>query len=317
MLDLRRLRVFREVAARRSFSGAALALDYTQSSVSQQVTALERELGVTLLDRAQRPVRPTHAGEVVLRRAEELLGQAGAIVEELAALTGGQTGTLRAGGFSTAWKTFLPEAVAAFSRAHPRVQLELDQLEPDAALRAVRAGDLDLAVVYRFPEPTERGQDDGLEWTHLLDDPYALVLPTGHPLARRRRVGLADLAEEHWVSPPASVPYSRSLRELCQREGGFTPTVTYETRDISMAQPLVAAGLAVGLLPALSLAQRHPGVTVRSLPSAPLARSVSIVRLAGRRTPAAAPMIAELRSAAARVDILPAAATAGGRPPAP
>src|SRR5688500_16506226 len=131
MLDLRRLRTFREVAARRSFSEAALALDYTQSSVSQQITTLEDDLGVTLLDRTHRPVVPTGAGELVLGHAEDLLGRAVAVEEALASLSGGQTGTLSVGGFATAWGTFMPAAIAAFSQTHPDVQLELDQLEPD------------------------------------------------------------------------------------------------------------------------------------------------------------------------------------------
>lgn len=299
MLDLRRLKTFREVAVRRSFSEAALALDYTQSSVSQQITTLEDELGVTLLDRAQRPVRPTDAGELVLRHAEDLLGRVVTVEEELAALSGGETGTLRVGGFATAWGTFMPPAVATFSLAHPQVQLELDQLEPDPALQSVRVGELDLAVVYQFAESSAPPDDAGrFDFEHLLDDPYAVVLPAGHPLARRRRLRLRDLAGERWVSPPASVPYTQLLRQICEQKGGFTPNVTHETRDISLAQPLIAAGLAVGLLPALSLAQRHPGVEIRSLPKALVARSVWIVRLAHRRNPAAAPMMAALRQAA-------------------
>ncbi len=306
MLDLRRLRTFREVATRRSFSEAALALDYTQSSVSQQVTTLEDELGATLLDRTQRPVRPTDAGQVVLRHAADLLGRAVAVEEALAAMSGGQTGTLRVGGFATAWGTFMPGAVAAFSGEYPQVQLELDQLEPEPAAQAVRAGELDLAVIYRFAEASHDSDDDGgrFDWDHLFDDPYALVLPSGHRLAERRRLKLRDLADERWVSPRAATPYSQLLRRLCEEKGGFTPNVTHEARDISMAQPLIAAGLAVGLLPALSLAQRHPGVEVRGLPETPVARSVWVVRLAHRRTPAATPMIVALRSAAAELRLL-------------
>ena len=130
MIDLRRLHVFRAVATQRSFSAAASALNYTQSSVSQHVTNLERELGVTLLDRGARPVRLTDAGEIVLDHAEDLLGRAATIERELAGLAGGEAGTLRLGGFFTAWATFMPAAVAAYSRDRPRVQLDLRQLEP-------------------------------------------------------------------------------------------------------------------------------------------------------------------------------------------
>src|SRR4051812_40580719 len=120
MIDLRRLEVFRAVAQQRSFSAAAAALNYTQSSVSQHVTNLERQLGVTLLDRTARPVAPTAAGNVVLRHAEELLGRASSIERELGALAGGETGHLRLGGFFTAWATFIPAAVASVRRRAPR-----------------------------------------------------------------------------------------------------------------------------------------------------------------------------------------------------
>src|SRR4051794_28340650 len=150
MIDLRRLDVFRAVAEHRSFSAAAAALNYTQSSVSQHVTNLERQLGVSLLDRSARPVAVTDAGELVLRHAEDLLGRAATIERDLAGLAQGESGLLRLGGFYTAWATFMPAAVAAYSRDRPRVQLELRQLEPAPARRTLRAGDLDLAVVYRF-----------------------------------------------------------------------------------------------------------------------------------------------------------------------
>lgn len=298
MLDLRRLRTFREVVEQRSFSGAALELDYTQSSVSQQVTALERELGVTLIDRASRPVKATAAGQAVLSRARPLLGQAASIERELAELSSGEAGTIRLGGFFTAWATFVPAAVAAFSRAHPRVQLELHQMEPEPALRDLRNGELDVAVAYRFG----RGRDeDRFEWIHLLDDPYAVALPADHPLGSEDEIDLASLSRERWLSPPSDAPYTQVLRRLCRDRGGFEPDVAYETGDISMAQPLVAAGLAVALLPSLGLVPRHAGVVVRPLSEAPPARAVWALAPADRRTPTAASMTEALVGAARRV----------------
>ena len=99
MLDLQRLQIFRKVATLRSFSAAALELSYTQSSVSEAVATLERELGVTLLDRSSRPVGLTPAGEIVLGHAEALLGQADAVESDLVALTRGDAGRLRLAGF--------------------------------------------------------------------------------------------------------------------------------------------------------------------------------------------------------------------------
>lgn len=296
MLDLGRLRTFCEVMGHRSFSGAADALGYTQSSVSQQIAVLERELGVTLVDRSARPVRPTPAGSVVLSHADVLLGQARAVEQELAALGRGEIGTLRVGGFFTAWATFMPTAVAAFSEQRPAVQLELRQLEPDPALQALRAGELDLAVVYRYPDPAGAGRTE--EWAKLLDDRYAVALPERHRLAAAEVVELADLAQERWVSPPPGEPYADVLRRLCERHGGFSPKIGFQTTDIAMAQPLVAAGIAVSLLPALGLVPLHAGVTVRPLASVPPARSVWAVRPSRRLSSLSDAMVAALVGAA-------------------
>ena len=285
------MRVFREVAARRSFSGAATALNYTQSSVSQQVTNLERELGATLIDRGSRPVSVTAAGELVLRHAEELLGRAETIERELAELTAGEAGTLRLGGFFTAWTSFVPHAVAAYSRLHPHVQLELRQLEPEPAFRALRAAELDLAVVYAY-EPA----DDGFERVMLFHDPFAVVVPAGHRLARRRSIPLVELAAERWVSPPPDTAHMRMLLQLC-REQGFEPDVAFETVDFAMAQPLVAAGLAVAVLPQLATRPVQEGVIVLSLDGEPPSRAVEIAAPAGRRLPAAAAMVDAIREA--------------------
>jgi DNA-binding transcriptional LysR family regulator len=300
MLDLRRLRTFHAVATRRSFSAAALALDYTQSSVSEAVGTLERELGVTLLDRSSRPIDVTAAGEVVLAHAESLLGQVAAIEEDLVALAEGDTGRLRLVGFYTAWSTFLPRAVAEFTRARPRVTLELEQLDPPAALRRLRAGELDVAVIYRF-EPGDPAEDPGerLLSTHLTHDPYALAVPSGGALARRGRLKVSDLKDASWCAAPPGTPATMRLQEFCREHGGFEPRIEYPTYDVAMAQPLVAAGLAVSLLPALNLASRHPGVTVRELPHAPPGRDIWCVRPANRRLPAAEPMVQALAKAAA------------------
>ena len=296
MLDLRRLRTLREVVEQRSFSAAALELDYTQSNVSHQITGLERELGVALIDRASRPINPTPAGEFVLSRAEMLLDGAAALERELREVARGEAGLLRMGGFFTAWATFVPRAVSAFSRARPHVQLELEQLEPEVALPRVRAGDLDLAVTYEHGAPEA---DDRLTRTHLLDDHFSLALPAGHRLAREETVQLAELAKERWICPPPDNPYTRLLFRICREHGGFEPEVRYETQAVAMAQPLVAAGLAIAMLPSLALIPTQAGVAVVQLALTPPARTVWAVQLEGRRTPAAAAMIEALEAAGA------------------
>jgi len=301
MLDLRRLQMFKAVAARQSFSAAALELSYTQSSISEGVAALERELGVTLLDRSSRPVRVTPAGELVLAHAEALLGQAAAIEDDLAALASGETGRLRLAGFYTAWSTFLPSAVADFVRSRPQVRVEIEQHDPPAALRRLRAGEIDLAVIFRF-DPGDPAEDPGnqLLSTHLAHDPYALAVPAGSPLARRGRLKVADLAEASWCSAPLGSPAAVLMQQYCREHGGFEPRLEYQTHDVAMVQPLIAAGLAVALLPALNVVQPYPGVAVRQLPQAPPGRDIWCVRPANRQLPAVPPMVEALQRAAER-----------------
>ena len=263
--------------------------------MSEAVATLERELGVTLLERSSRPVGLTPAGEIVLAHAEALLGQADAVESDLVALTSGEAGRLRLAGFYTAWSTFLPDAIAEFTRSRPRVRLELEQLDPPAALRRMRAGEIDLAVVYRFePGDPAEDRDARLISTHLAHDPYALAMPASSRLARKRRLEVADLAEASWCTAPPGSSATVLLQQFCREHGGFEPKLDYPTEDVAMAQPLIAAGLAIALLPSLNLARPHPGVTVRELPQVPPGRDVWCVRPASRRLPAALPMVEAL-----------------------
>ena len=300
MLDLRRLQMFHAVATRQSFSAAALDLNYTQSSVSEGVAALERDLGVTLLDRSTRPVSLTPGGEIVLAHAEALLGQAAAVEDDLAALAAGDTGRLRLAGFYTAWSSFLPSAVADFARSHPRVELELDQLDPPEAIQALRAGEIDLAVIYRFDsdDPAE-DPNERLASTHLAHDSFALAVPARGKLARKGRLRLTDLEDASWVTARIGTAYTVLLREFCREHGGFEPRLDYPVDDVGMAQPLVAAGMAVSLLPSLDLAQTHPGVAVRQLPQTPFGRDIWCVSHANRKLPAAPAMVDSLARATA------------------
>jgi DNA-binding transcriptional LysR family regulator len=193
----------------------------------------------------------------------------------------------------------MPPAISAFGQEYPDVGLELDELEPEPALDAVSNGRLDTAVVY-FVAGRGEEIDDRLTRIHLLEDPYVLVLPRDHVLAGRANLRLADLAEERWVSAPVGAPYSLALRDLLREEGDFVPQF-HEVRDIALAQPLIAAGLAVALLPALSVLQAHPGVVVRALPATQLVRSVLAVRLSGHESPATDRMVMGLTKSANRV----------------
>lgn len=301
MHDLRRLRAFHEVAERRSFSAAALELGYAQSVISHHIAALESEFGLTLVDRSTRPVRLTPAGERLRGHAIAVLGRVAEAEDELRALAGLQTGTLRLGAFLTAWTSFVPAAVARFEAATPGVEVQVEQAETDAGLRRLRAGDLDLAVIYYSrPVAAPPAAEDGLAWRHLGADPYRLVLPAGHRLARKRDIRVADLAHERFNAPVReALEYHAMLDDFCA-EGGFAPDIAYTVSDVTVGRALVTAGLCVGVMPELTIPLPRPDVAVRALPGTRgTHRTIFAVWLRNRRVPAVAPMLRMLEDAAA------------------
>ena len=302
MHDLRRLRAFHAVARSGSFSTAARELGYAQSVVSHHVAALEREFGLTLVNRGTRPVTVTDAGARLLRHTEAALGYITAAEDELRAVAGLESGTLRIGAFLTAANSFVPAALARFEAAHPDVEVRLEHLEEPEELRRLRSGDIDLAVVYRLREPSENGprrRDEGFDEAPLADDPYRVVLPPTHPLAHRRELRLADLAAERFTAPPGGEfhPYRSMLERLCA-VGGFEPNVVYEVNDVTIARAFVAAGLGVAVLPELALPPPHHDVAVRPVRGIEPFRSVHATWLRGRRVPSVDHLVRFLADAA-------------------
>src|SRR3954468_11761802 len=169
MLDVRRLRVLREVAARGSFSAAAESLSYTQSAVSQQIAALKRECAAKLLERGPRGVLLTDAGRALVQHADAILARIDDAEEELAAIAGPRGGRLRIATFQSAGATLVPRAVGEFHRRHPGVELTVKQEELEIVGQLL-AGEVDLALDMDFPERPHPSSE--VELTHLLDDPY-------------------------------------------------------------------------------------------------------------------------------------------------
>src|SRR5512144_297070 len=182
MLDVRRMRVLREVAVRGSFSAAADALSFTQSAVSQQIAALERESGAVLVERSARGVRLTDAGRALVRHTDAILARLTEAEAELEAIAGLRGGRVRMAAFESAAATLMPPAIAAFRARHPAVELSMTLAEPDASLPQLRAGELDIALTIDSGGVVEAFSHEGLELVHLLDDPLYLVLPVDHPL---------------------------------------------------------------------------------------------------------------------------------------
>jgi molybdate transport repressor ModE-like protein len=296
MLDVRRMKVLREVAAQGSFSAAAEALSFTQSAVSQHVAALERECGATLVERGARGVRLTDAGRALVSHADAILARLECAEEELAAIAGLRGGRLRLACFQSAGATLVPRAVAVFHDRHPQVDLSMVEAEPDVASGRLRSGDIDLALVYDF-ERIPGMLDDELELTPLIDDPYDLIVPKGHALAARKRLRLLDLADEPWVASSDDFG-CRAITDRVCRDSGFEPRVAFEADETLAAQALVAAGVGVTLLPRLALATVHPAVEVRKLSDAPVRRIWSARFASDYASPASEAMLQILQDVA-------------------
>jgi DNA-binding transcriptional LysR family regulator len=285
MISSSRLRVLAELAKHNSFSGAAEALDYTQSAVSKQVAALEREVGTRLVVRDVRPVCLTAAGEALVGHARAVLERLTVAEAELAAIAALETGRLRLGTFSSAGATLVVQALADFRRRFPGVRVTLLEAGRDRLVEAVRAGELDVSVVFDFPV-LGLTVDEGLESRHLLDDPHVLLLHPEHRLARKRRVTIADLRDEDWLFPTLG-PDSPTLKRFTAAcsAAGYEPRVVFRVNDCEMFQALIASGVGVGFLPRIALHPIHPGVVVKVVENAPSRRILALV-LPGMRSPA-------------------------------
>jgi molybdate transport repressor ModE-like protein len=256
VLDVSRLRVLVAIARTGSVTAAARELHYSQPSVSHHLARLEAETGAQLVRRVGRGIRLTEAGRTLAERGAEILGRLDAAEAELSAHVGLSQGRVRLAAFPSALSTFVPRAAALLASRHPGLQVSLTEAEPPEAVRMLRAGYVDVAVIFRYDLESE---DDGIGTRRLLDEPSYLVTPS-----ETAGTDLAAFADAEWI---AGCDRCRlHLLDLCAK-AGFTPHVSFTTDDFVAVQALVAAGLGVTTLPGLPLlAARNPSVHTAMLP---------------------------------------------------
>ncbi|GAA2754520.1 LysR family transcriptional regulator [Amnibacterium kyonggiense] len=255
-MDLPTVEAFVAVAEERHFGAAAERLHLVQSSVSAAIARLERELGARLLDRSPRAVALTEAGASVLPEARRLLATADRM--RVAAVgRAGLTGTIRFGTFSSLPVLDLPRQLAAFAAEHPAVEVRLTTSASGSTGLAndIRAGRLDLGLVALPPDLTS-----GLALTPLASYPFGVLLPSGHPLAGRPSIRLAELAREAFVDSPAGFGH-RVVSDRAFAAAGVARTVRTEIVDLPSLGAYVAAGLGVAVVPT-PLVEPQDGVVV-------------------------------------------------------
>jgi DNA-binding transcriptional LysR family regulator len=292
MLDVRRLRVLRELAARGTIAATADALGYTAPAVSQQLAALEREAGVELLERNGRRRRLTPAGEELVARTEGILRELEAAEAALARTTTHVAGVLRCAAFASAHRVLLPRAIATLAQRHPDLRVTTQDMEPEDSLPALKLGELDLALAQEYafaPNPS----DPAIERTELLDDPVRVALPASHRLAAADSIDVRDLEDEPWIAGREG-SFCHRVVIHSTRSAGYEPRLAHITNDFDVEYALIEAGAGVGLVPELA-GPPPPGVVVRPVEGAPPSRRIyAAVRAGSSERPAIAAMLAAL-----------------------
>ena len=289
-MDPRRLLIFRTVVRNGSIGAGARELGWTQPAVSQHLAALEKEVGTQLLLRSSSGVTPTEAGGRLAAHAEAIAAQLHAAEEELADITALRRGTVKFGTFPSAAAVLLPPMLKRLSESAPELDVTFAELEPPDAVMALREGELDLALVFRYP-CSDIGDEGTLEWTPLMEDRVMAVLPHDHPRAEDPDLTLADLAEDPWI---AGCERCRANLISSARTAGFSPTVRHSTDDTIVVQQLIMHGGGVALIPEIALEAAPPAdLVVRALPDL----DNRMIGLLNRRGALAIPAVGALRDA--------------------
>jgi DNA-binding transcriptional LysR family regulator len=294
MLDVRRLRVLHAVSAHGSVTGAAAALGYSAPAVSQQVAALEREVGMRLTERAGRGIELTPAAAILVGHTAVLLARLDAAESDLAALRDQVSGRVALAAFPSAGATIVPTAWTALARSAPHVQLDLTEMEPEESLPALRRGELDVAVGHEY-DLLPRPLDPLFERRELVVEPVLLAVPADSPLDGP--VPLGSLAGQPFLAPRDNTSCAEMIQRACA-QAGFVPRVVARATDFAVLLSLVAAGAGLTLVPELAARRLPPGV--RLLPPAePVTRRVfTVSRRGGDRKPAVRVVLDALVAAA-------------------
>ncbi|AHH99777.1 LysR family transcriptional regulator [Kutzneria albida] len=275
MLDVRRLRLLHALSVHGTVTAAAEALHVTSPAVSQQLAALEREAGVTLVEREGRRLTLTRAGQVLVAHTQLVLDQLAAAEADLAGLRARVAGSVRVGAFVTAAARLVPPAVRSLRASYGEaVDVVVHEMEPEESLPALRRGEIDLALVHAY-DLMPRDVPPSCEVHELLTEQVYVAMPTDDPLAAREQVELAELADRKWIMPRTDA----SCHEMAQRacgSAGFVPSPQAYCDDFGVMAGLVDAGLGVALVPALAARRVPEGVLLKPM-ARPVRRVVSAV----------------------------------------
>jgi DNA-binding transcriptional LysR family regulator len=300
--DLRRLRVLRELRERGTLAATAAALNLTPSAVSQQLITLSRDVGAPLLAPMGRSVRLTPQAEILLRHATVMDAQMERARADLAACDQGLAGQVALGAFSTAIAGLVSPALGRLRRERPGLRLTVLETQPPECFTHLDTGALDLVVTVDYRGGPAR-KDPRYHRQDLLDDPFLLALPAGHPLAGREDLDLQALAGQTWVIGAIRDPCQDVSMAACI-DAGFSPDIQHRVNDWDSVFALVAEGCGVALVPLLAVIGRElPRLALRRLAGSPSpSRKIyAAIRAGADQSPLLRPVLAALAEAAGTV----------------
>lgn len=296
MLNVHRMRLLREVSSRGSIAAAAEALYLSPSAVSQQLSVLEREAGVELLERIGRGVRLTHAGKRLVAYTERVLAVLEEAEADLEAVSEGVAGELRTCAFPTAARALMVPALTRIRTENPSLALSMVDLEPEESLPMLKTGDLDIVITYGFDRLPER-PDPGIERHLLLTEPLYIALPASDPRTAGP-VRLAEFRDDNWVVGRDGSPFL-DVMERVAAEAGFEPKVDLHSNDYQVLLSAVQAGLGVALVPPLAFFAEYPGVVCVSPTDVEVNRRIlAVIRRGSGGRPAVEAALAVLKDVA-------------------
>lgn len=298
MLDVRRLRVLRELKLRGTLAEVALALNQSPSAISQQLAQLEREVGVELLRKTGRRVALTPQAEILVEHTTAVLERLEQAESELGVFLGSATGTVRLAVFQSAALALLPGVLTLLADEHPALRVEVTQREPETALYETWIRDFDLVVAEQYPGHAAPHHPE-LDRVPLTTDAIRLAVPPS-ALSRTPITSIEQAAASPWVMEPRGAA-SRHWAEQTCRSAGFEPDVRFETADLQAHMRLVESGNAVAFMPDLVWTGRSTPAELIDLPGSPHRTIFTAARRASVRNPSVLACRDALERTAAKV----------------
>ncbi|OLS63604.1 LysR family transcriptional regulator [Pseudomonas putida] len=262
-MDIGKLGALRELAVRKTMAAVAEALHVSPSAVSQQISLLEQELGIDLVERRGRGVELTIAGRTLVERANRIFAELESARADMAELKKVVAGDLRVAAFPSVASALMPRTMRALRTAYPRLEVLFEEMEPEEGLNALRSWQTDVALIDDLNIPPGL-LDPGIELTPLIEDVFHVMMAPDHPLAGRDEVSWAELEGEHWVIDTASGTYTRMLSEACQRSG-YVPKIIARCKGAEVTSALIREGCAIAMFPGLRAHTEMQGVRVSRL----------------------------------------------------